>query len=116
MVIYEVNLDINKQIFSEYYSWLVKHIELMLQFDGFMYAEVANETEEEDAKSTKITIRYIIKSLKDLESYLTHFAEQMRADAAQRFGEQFTSTRRIFNTPIVMQRRESSQIANLVRH
>ena len=95
MVIYEVNLTVNNSIFHEYYEWLMHHIKDMLQFRGFQKAEVAKEITNED-DVTKLAVRYTLENEQALESYLNHHAQAMRQDGIQRFGNQFSASRRVF--------------------
>lgn len=97
MVIYEVNLDINNAIFHPYYTWLLEHINSMLQFQGFKRAEISEEKHTEPHASTKkLTVRYLLESEKDLDDYLNTHALAMRQEGIATFGHQFTATRRIF--------------------
>lgn len=86
MVIYEVNLTINNEIFTDYYNWLVEHIEIMLQFPGFRKAEISKEkVSENEANSTKIIVHYSLESEQDLENYLKTHAPAMREDGIKKF-------------------------------
>lgn len=98
MVIYEVNLTISNDIFAEYYDWLIKHVEEMLQFRGFQRAEIANEkqAENEVVGAKKLTVRYTLESEQHLQDYLAQHACIMREDALKRFGNKFSALRRIF--------------------
>jgi antibiotic biosynthesis monooxygenase (ABM) superfamily enzyme len=97
MVIYEVNLTINNEIFEEYYHWLIQHIEIMLTYRGFLYAEIAEEYIQENNK--KITVRYSLDNKDDLDNYLNSHAKLMRDDGIKRFGDKFSAFRRIFLEP-----------------
>ena len=96
MIIYEVNLTINQDIFSEYYRWLIKHIETILKFSGFCKAEIAKEKLSDSEKHIKLAVRYILKSEEDLNNYLELHAPAMREDGIKRFGNQFSASRRDF--------------------
>lgn len=103
MVIYEVNLTINNEIFNEYYNWLIEHIEIMLQFQGFRKAEISKEKlAETDAKTTKLTVHYTLETEQDLDDYLKTHASAMREDGIKKFGDKFSAFRRIFLQTSVM--------------
>lgn len=104
MIIYEVNLTINNEIFEEYYHWLVEHIGLMLEFRGFHKAEIAKEkiAEKDIPDKTKLTVRYTLESEEVLNDYLTNHAPAMRDDGIKKFGDKFNACRRIFTDPTVM--------------
>jgi hypothetical protein len=98
MVIYEVNLLINSDVFSEYKQWLDDHILEMLQFPGFIKATILKpilaDSEAHDQKA--ITIHYELEDAKALETYLTEYAPKMRGDGISRFKGKFSATRRTF--------------------
>jgi hypothetical protein len=97
MVIYEVNLTINNDIFSDYYHWLVEHVEKILQIQGFLKAEIAEEKNlDTSAGTTKLTVRYSLESEKDLDDYFTHHASAMREEGLRKFGDKFSAARRVF--------------------
>lgn len=103
MVIYEVNLSINKAIFAEYYSWLLDHIKKMLKFEGFLKAEVGIVEHQGEDEVQRIRISYSINSHANLKKYLTTHAGVMRADAIEKFGDQFSSNRRIILNPTTIE-------------
>lgn len=98
MVIYEVNLSIDNEIFGEYKAWLDPHILEMLELPGFLNATVLNQTM--DASSTDLqkhlTIQYQLESANDLQSYFDEHAASMRGDGVNRFEGRFSATRRTF--------------------
>lgn len=96
MIIYEVNLTINNDIYDEYHQWLVDHIKIMLTFQGFRHAELAKEKFLDDDIKTKLTVRYFLESEQDLNDYFNKYAQSMREDGIKRFGDKFTAFRRVF--------------------
>lgn len=94
-IIYEVNLDVKKAVEGLYKSWLLKHVEDMLRIKGFEKAEVAEEDPESGIESLKMSVRYTLSSLQDLNHYFDHEAEKMRAQGLDKFEGQFSASRRI---------------------
>jgi hypothetical protein len=90
MVIYEVNLSICDEIYTEYYAWLLGHIKQILKFDGFKRADVGRVDGTKDVR-----VCYWVDSLENLNNYLALHAVKMRQEAIERFGDQFTATRRV---------------------
>jgi antibiotic biosynthesis monooxygenase (ABM) superfamily enzyme len=97
MVIYEVNLEINKEIYTDYMKWLKQHIQLMLQFKGFISAKVSHLTEI-NPHIKHVTIWYSLESKQALEQYLTLHAPTMRQEGIEKFGNKFSAHRRIFES------------------
>jgi hypothetical protein len=102
MVIYEVNLKIQNNIFQAYYEWLLSHIKQLLNLPGFVRAEMGLIENEEEDNQNHLRISYYIDSYENLNQYLTHFAQNMREAAIQQFGNQFSASRRIILEPIVI--------------
>lgn len=96
MVIYEVNLMIDKDIFAEFQLWLREHANEMLQFPGFMQASIFEQEQEEAVDQEKLIIQYQLENKAALDKYLTAFAPKMREDGIKRFGSKFSATRRFF--------------------
>ncbi|MBV9575303.1 MAG: DUF4286 family protein [Gammaproteobacteria bacterium] len=96
MVIYEVNLTVKNEIFSDYYPWLIEHIKIMLQFQGFRKAQISKEKYDENINNeTKLTVHYSLDTEADLEHYLNHHAKNMRAESISKFGDKFSASRRV---------------------
>jgi hypothetical protein len=96
MVVYEVNLDINTEIFEQFKQWLVEHMKKMMTFKGFLEAKLLAENSDNSAKK-KLTACYLLDSRKSLDDYLAQHAPVMRQDGIDTFGNQFSATRRIFD-------------------
>ncbi|MCB0282854.1 MAG: DUF4286 family protein [Calditrichaeota bacterium] len=97
MIIYEVNIDVDRSISREYQVWLEKHIRSMLEIDGFEKASLFERTEESDPKTLSITTHYQISSMEQLEAYFSKHAEKMRADGIRHFGDLFQARRRVLS-------------------
>lgn len=95
MIIYEVNLQISREIIPSYLEWLAPHIEKMLQFPGFIDVICLQEQVTDDAALIGLTLQYRIENNAFLQNYLAHHAHKMREEA-QKFSGKFSATRRIF--------------------
>lgn len=89
MIIYEVNLQVKAEIYQEFKSWLQKHVDEMLEIEGFVKAQTFTFDE------TSFSVHYSVESPEALESYFTNHAPRMRQDGLDRFGENFSANRRI---------------------
>lgn len=96
MVIYEVNLSINKDSFDSYLSWLTPHVKEMLNFKGFKKARYLNETKYDDHQTKNLTVQYEVDTMDDLEDYLTNHSSRMRDEGIKRFKDKFSASRRFF--------------------
>lgn len=103
MVIYEVNLDVDHDVFNDYYSWLMEHAKEILKFDGFQKAEIGLIEQQDEQAKKKIRVSYTIASYHDLQTYLTQHATKMRAEAINKFGNKFSANRRVITDPIILE-------------
>lgn len=93
-LVYEVTLTIERDIVDSFDSWLANHVEEMLAIPGFIDANVFALEDDDDGNARRVT-QYLLDSENDLESYFSDKAAEMRQSGIDRFGEQFSATRRI---------------------
>ena len=94
MIIYEVKLElIDKTIYSSFILWLTFHIKQMLQYKGFLKADVNDSFKD----NRIITVKYFIKNKDDLNFYIENYSEKMRNEGIEKFKESFKATRKIYN-------------------
>ena len=96
MVLYEVNLVVQKHLDGDYRPWLHAHIKEMLKFRGFERASLWLETDSEQDDASRYTVHYEISSKADLETYFTEHAERMRGDGLNKFPDGVRAERRVF--------------------
>lgn len=92
MLIYEVNLDIQPDTYSAFKDWLDSHVKEMLQFPGFISAQILS------AEPNHLTVHYQLESRGHLEEYFGKHAARMRQQGIDAFGGQFQATRRILES------------------
>ncbi len=96
-VVYEVNLSVDREVEAAFRRWLVLHVEDMLEFDGFVSAEVF-EVSEAGSERLELCTHYRLKDRASLDDYLTVHAERMRGEGFEHFGSRFSATRRILDS------------------
>ena len=96
-LIYEVSLDLDPDIQSEYDAWLEDHVAEMLTIPGFLSAEISRIDPQEDPHEAwpRRCVRYRVASQEVLADYLKNHAPRMRALGVEKFGDQFRARRRI---------------------
>ena len=97
MVIYEVNLRVDAEVATAFESWLVPHMDVMLECSGFQAAArwVRLDPPDTDVPSVWWTVHYEVESMEALQAYFDGPAAQMRGDGLARFGGRFEATRRV---------------------
>ena len=93
-IVYEVNIKISIDIVDEYLSWLNEHVSEILKIDGFQSAKLYKENIA-SLDFFALTIHYTVSSRNILKNYFSEHAEIMRQKGIDRFGDKFTTTRRI---------------------
>jgi hypothetical protein len=92
-VLYEVNLDADAAIEGPFDTWLRDHIADMLQFDGFLSAEILNDAESPPDRIRRI-VQYRLRDQAALDRYLRVDAPEMRTRGVALFGDRFSAGRR----------------------
>jgi hypothetical protein len=95
MVIYEVNLKVNNEIFTKFIQWLSLHIEEVLKFPGFVKALYLRDFENDDECQKNISVHYYLNSPKSLDIYLEKHAPVIRQEGLLKFPNQFSSSYRV---------------------
>jgi len=95
MCIYEVNIEIAPEIQVRYERWLKRHIEEILQIQGFLRAEVWYQQAPLTDGWIGLVIHYVLDSEANLAAYLEHHAPRLRQDAENHFSGRFRSHRRV---------------------
>ena len=98
LIIYEVNLKINQDCVIEFKSWLYGHIREMLNFPGFINAELFQNEEQSSAQSIELVVKYSVDSFDSLNHYFAYNAATMREKGLMRFPDQFSASRRVLRT------------------
>ncbi|QEY51415.1 DUF4286 family protein [Legionella longbeachae] len=96
MVIYEVNLLIEEDVYSQFQLWLKMHAKEMLQFPGFIHAHILKPENEDIQTQKKLTVQYQIDNKNSLTNYFNQFAEKMREEGLKHFKGKFSAERRIY--------------------
>jgi hypothetical protein len=92
MIVYEVRAELDPAIAADYRAWLDGHIREILLIPGFTGAELL--AEDTDARPVW-TVRYHVDSRVALETYLREHAPRLRAEGLARFGQRFSTSRRV---------------------
>ena len=95
MIVYEVNLRVEREIADAYLTWLHEHLRHMLTLPGFLGAELFEVDSGGDTTERTYCAQYRLHDAAALDAYLHEHAPQMRAEGTQRFGTKFSAQRRV---------------------
>ncbi len=95
-VVYEVNIDLDAVIETDYRAWLATHVQEILALPGFLDATVFDVVDPAPAAG-RITLctQYRLRDAAALQDYFDHHAARLRGDGTARFGGRFSATRRV---------------------
>lgn len=102
MVIYEVNLTINTEIYPQFQLWLKKHAAEIIQFPGFIQAYILRQDKEEISNQKKLTVQYLLDNRDVLDKYFVELAPMMREEGLNLFQNQFSAERRVLEVDEVI--------------
>jgi hypothetical protein len=95
VIIYEVNLHVDREIAEEFSSWLEGHIVIVVERGGFVDATWWECVETIDPDRVHWSIHYHATTVAALDAYLRDHAPRLREDGRKRFGKHFEADRRI---------------------
>lgn len=93
-VVYEVTLEVETDIVTEFDQWLAGHVQALLQLPGFTDARVLRGAD--GASPTVRVVQYLLSDQRALDDYLRIHAARMRDAGLSRFGSRFKASRRSF--------------------
>jgi hypothetical protein len=96
-VLYEVNLDADAGIEPAFDTWLRDHIADVMQFGGFLSAEILDDTTSAAEGRIRRTVHYRLRDQAALDAYLRDHAPQMQQQGVEKFGDQYTAVRRVLS-------------------
>ena len=101
MILYEVNLEIDAGIATEYRRWLDTHVATILTLPGFTGARIL-EVLDPALPSARIAlcVQYTLVDPAALDGYLRDHAPRLRAEGTARFGDRFRAQRRILRDAV----------------
>ena len=93
---YEVNLEVDADVFDAFRAWLDAHIREILALPGFLGAELYAQREPAAAERQRgLCVQYRLADDAALQRYLREDAPRFRADGLTRFGGRFSASRRV---------------------
>jgi len=97
MIIYEVNIQVAKKIYTNYIKWLDLHILEMLHFDGFFQSKKFLDKKHSNNQYMYISVHYYLKSIEHLDNYLNNNAKTMRIMSNKIFKNNIKITRKVLH-------------------
>jgi len=93
MYIYNITLSIDKSIHNEWLQWIEPHINEVLATGKFSEARLTKVLVNDANEENTYSIQYRAKTRKDLDDYYLVFADKLRTDGMQKFGNKMLAFR-----------------------
>jgi len=95
MVVYEVNLELDPEIQTEYVRWIRQQMRRILQLDGFEAVRVYRSLVDDPTDDlARLTVQYLVRDQAALDRYFQEYAGELRSEGNRLFGGRFQSSRR----------------------
>ena len=94
-VLYEIDYQADAAIEGPFDTWLRDHIADVLQFDGFLSAEILDDASVPPPGRIRRIVQYRLRDRAALEAYLREHAPRMRSQGVEKFGDGYTAERRV---------------------
>ncbi len=95
-MVYEVNIDLDAVIETEYRAWLRHHVDEILALPGFIDARVFDVVDPTPTPGRiAICTQYRLRDAAALQDYFDKHAPRLRGDGMTRFGGRFSASRRV---------------------
>lgn len=93
MYIYNVTVNIDEDIHSEWLQWMKStHVPDVMNTGCFVENKIVKVLHVNDEGHT-YSFQYTFKEMKDIEKYQKEFAPALQADVKKKYGEKFTAFR-----------------------
>lgn len=93
MYIYNVTVNIDESIHSEWLEWIKEHIPLVLSTGRFSEAKLTRVLVEEEKGGVTYSVQYRAKSRADLDAYYKFDADKLRTDGLMKFADKMLAFR-----------------------
>lgn len=102
LIVYEVNLVIQKAVYEKNKDWLLKHFEDMVTENNFIKANIFDQicvdpSDDSHMRCHKLTAQYFMHSYGEMEKYFEKMARAMRSQVVEKLGDHYTVNRRVFS-------------------
>lgn len=93
MYIYNVTINVDKSIHSEWLTWMQSHIPDVLNTGKFVSAKMTQVLVEEEMGGITYSVQYTAKTREDLDAYYKEDADKLRTDGMKKFANKMLAFR-----------------------
>jgi hypothetical protein len=94
MYIYNVTIKLQWQIHDEWFAWMKNtHIKNVLQTKCFKDYKMVRLLDIDEEEGPTYAVQYFCDTLNDYENYINNFANTLRQEGLEKFGNKFIGFR-----------------------
>ena len=93
MIIYNMTVNIENSVHSEWRKWINDHISKVLETGLFLKAVFSKVLTDDAEGATTYSVQYYAHSKSALETYKTQYAQELQSEGVKRFGDKMLSFR-----------------------
>ena len=93
MIIYNMTVNIDDSVHSEWRKWINDHIFEVLETGLFLKAVFSKVLTEDSEGDTTYSVQYYAHSKSALETYQTQYAQELQSKGVKCFGDKMLSFR-----------------------
>lgn len=93
MYIYNVTINIEESVHSEWLVWIEQHIQEVLTTGRFLSAKLTQVLVEEEMGGVTYSVQYTARTRKDLDDYYQFDADRLRGDGIKKFADKMLAFR-----------------------
>ena len=96
MILYNVTIKVEHSIAADWRIWMLKeHIPMLLATDCFIDAKLYRLLEQDDTDGPTFSAQYIATSKAQYDKYIDTYAQQMRAETLNKWGNKLVAFRSV---------------------
>lgn len=99
MVVYEINIDLDPDIYDDFVLWNQGQMVELIALPGFRKAVVYTQKDTPHS----LSVQYHLTNMDALEHYAVNYVPKLRAEAERRFSGKFKASKRILKKESVME-------------
>ena len=101
MIIYNVTVNIEKDVHDDWFEWIkAVHIPDVMKTGMFLEYKMLKVLADEDSDEHTYSIQYTCESIEQYRRYETQYAPELRKDVQARYGTKFIAFRTLLE-PVI---------------
>src|SRR5687767_5633368 len=96
MIIYNVTIKVDQSIASQWKSWMFEtHIPAVMASGCFLKYQMLRIADSEEEDDPTYAVQYFAASMDDYNLYIKQYAEPLRSQSLEKWGDRFVAFRTV---------------------